>query len=320
MKTAANCIHCHECTDNCAFLSKYNIDIGDTERLRDFLYHCFLCGRCTEVCPVGIDGRAIILDMRCEHILSGGRSEIEKDYKGLLSEKRDYRFRNWKHLSEGRVYFPGCNFPSLYPRTNSKIAGLLAEHGIGTVYDCCGKPVADLGLKADEDRIIEEIKGRLKAAKITELITACPNCRSFFEGRLGVSVISLYDILRELGLGNSIKSDAEIYVPCPDREEMKWVEEIRPFIDGCIRINRSVPCCGLGGGAIKYEKELVGGFARNLNESSAGQVYTYCASCVGSLKRNGAKLIDHVLPVILGTDEQPDIYKSFINRAITRFR
>ena len=36
--SAADCIHCHKCRDNCAFLSKYGIDIGDTVKLKELAY------------------------------------------------------------------------------------------------------------------------------------------------------------------------------------------------------------------------------------------------------------------------------------------
>lgn len=57
----SECIHCHVCQKHCEFLKKYGIDIGDTEKLKELSYHCFLCGKCTEVCPIGIDGRDYIL-------------------------------------------------------------------------------------------------------------------------------------------------------------------------------------------------------------------------------------------------------------------
>ena len=50
------CIHCHLCRDRCEFLRKYNIDIGDTERLRELAYSCFLCGKCSEICPWELTG------------------------------------------------------------------------------------------------------------------------------------------------------------------------------------------------------------------------------------------------------------------------
>ena len=314
------CIHCHRCRDNCAFLSKYGIDIGDTGRLKDLAYHCFLCGTCTSVCPAGIDGRAVILDMRRSRASSDEIRAIEKEYRWLIAEKRSYKFSNWKHVTAGRAYFPGCNFPSMYPKTNARIADLFAEHGIGTVYECCGKPVAELGMKTDEDRIISGIRKRLEAAGVTEVITACPNCRAFYGERLGVSIRSVYDVMSELGIGNVVEDDIELYIPCPDRKESAWVEEIRPFIKGEIRINRNAQCCGLGGSAIRHEKEIADGFVCDLGKDIDGRIFTYCASCTGRFSRSGLKSAEHVLAAITGTHEQPDIYKSFINRVMTKLR
>ena len=314
------CIHCHKCRDNCTFLSKHGIDICDVGKLRELAYHCFLCGRCVAVCPVGIDGRELIMDMRRERSASAERLEIEDTFKGVLAEKRDYRYRNWKHVSSGSVFFPGCNFPSMYPKTNRALVKLFSEKGIGTVYECCGKPVAELGFADDERRIISEIKNRLSAAGVTEVITACPNCRSFFGGRLGVRVRSVYDKLYELGCGNVIVGDMEFYLPCPDREEGKWIEEIRPFVKGSITINDSAQCCGLGGSAAVFEHDIADGFVKSLAESTGNKIYTYCASCTGRFRRCGLKSVEHVLPLIMGTGEQPDIYKSYINRVLTRFK
>ena len=86
MLSADKCIHCHKCRENCAFLTKYCIDICDIERLRELAYHCFLCGRCTEVCPVGIDGRGLIMSMRQERASSEEKSQIEKTYKENASK------------------------------------------------------------------------------------------------------------------------------------------------------------------------------------------------------------------------------------------
>ena len=325
MITIDKCIHCHKCRDNCDFLSKYGIDICDTERLRELSYHCFLCGRCTAVCPVGIDGRALIMEMRRERAATPDRSEIEKDKKGLIAEKRDYKFRNWKHVTGGSIFFPGCNFPSMYPKTNAAIAKMFASHGIGTVYECCGKPIAELGFSEDEDRIIAGIRARLGSAGVREIITACPNCRDFFGDRLGVEIVSVYTKLRELGEGSVIRGDAEFYLPCPDRTERVWLEEIRPFIAGKITVNDSAQCCGLGGGAAMYEPEIADGFVMKLSDNapddkSGVRMYTYCASCMGRFRRRGMKDIEHVLPVITGTNEQPDAAKSYINRMMTRFK
>ena len=42
--------------------------------------HCFLCGKCTRVCPKGIDGRKIILEMRRQAATENGEKPAEKGY------------------------------------------------------------------------------------------------------------------------------------------------------------------------------------------------------------------------------------------------
>ena len=60
------CVHCGICTQNCLFLQKYGMDIGKIQSHPELAYHCFLCGRCTQVCPLGIDGRENFLSIRQE--------------------------------------------------------------------------------------------------------------------------------------------------------------------------------------------------------------------------------------------------------------
>ena len=55
-ESVTGCTHCGVCTENCEFLKKYDLTIGDTEKLSKMAYHCFLCGKCSKVCPQGIDG------------------------------------------------------------------------------------------------------------------------------------------------------------------------------------------------------------------------------------------------------------------------
>ena len=318
-KAASECTHCHLCRDNCAFLSKYGIDIGDTEKLKELSYHCFLCGKCTEVCPVGIDGRQTVLDLRREAVAGGKKQAIEKEFKGLVREKKDYIYRNWRNVTAGTVFFPGCNFPSMYPKTTAEIVRIFREHDIGTVYECCGKPIAELGLKDNEDRIIENIRKRLAENNVTEIVTGCPNCKDFFGDRLGIKVSGIFSKFKELGIGNIIEGDYIFYIPCPDRRDREWIEEIRPFINGNIDFAEGIQCCGLGGSAAKAEPEIADSFTQKLGEQQSS-VVTYCASCVGRFRRSGYGSIDHIITKVTGTNEEPDTKKSYINRVLTKFR
>ena len=319
MASPKDCVHCGVCRENCDFLTKYGIDIGDTDKLRELAYHCFLCGKCTEVCPIGIDGRAEVMRLRNEY----GKDhlpELEEKYKWAFAEKRNYKYRNWKNVTAGSVFFPGCNFPSLFPKTSDKLSKLFAEYGIGTVYECCGKPVAELGSVADDVRIIDEIKTRLQENNITEIIMACPNCWGHLSDRLGVKLTTVFAKLSELGLGEQVDEDVKFFVPCPDRLSKSWVEDIRPFINGEVTCVDGIQCCGLGGHAGHVEPELSQGFADRFKERNEGQVYAYCASCTGRFKRNGLDSVDHIITKIVGTNEKASTSVSYLNRVKTKFK
>lgn len=315
----SKCVHCHICQEQCAFLKKYKIDIGDVDKLNELAYHCFLCGKCTSVCPVGIDGREIVAHMRRKQVREDQGAFISKKYKRTISEKQDYSYRNYRHITKKSVLFPGCNFPSIYPKTTKKLADLFEEQaGIGVVYDCCGKPIADLGMENQEHVIIEEIESRLKKAGVEEVIVLCPNCYDYLKPRLSVKVINIYEKLKELGIGKKIPGGCRMFKPCPDREKKEWLSEISGFLEKECEVIQEVQCCGLGGNAGAEEPEIAKSFAGALKDSTQ-RIYTYCGSCSGNLTRNGCRQVQHILPEILETHEKPDTVKSLINRMKTKY-
>ena len=85
------CVRCGKCRDACLFLTKYNLVIGDKERLRPLAYHCFLCGRCTRVCPVHIDGRQVIMNLR-EETAAQEEKRVVKEHRMLVWEKNHYKY------------------------------------------------------------------------------------------------------------------------------------------------------------------------------------------------------------------------------------
>lgn len=313
------CVHCGLCRKNCVFLSKYNLEIGDTEKLRELSYHCFLCGKCSEVCPLGIDGRQAILEMREAQTERAGGRPGEKGYGMLLWEKKDYRFRSYRNKQGKSALFPGCNFPSFYPETTKYLAGMLREKaGIGTVFDCCGKPVAELGMRKKSEQQLRKLEERLEKAGIEELILLCPNCYYFLKGRLRVRVTDIYTKLWEMGEGQCVVGDGTVrlFPPCPDREEKEILQGIRLFLNESLQLVQGVQCCGLGGcGGVK-EPGLAGTMTDALDRKE--KFCTYCASCAGNFARKGYVHGEHVLPLILGTNEKADTRRSLLNRI--RFR
>lgn len=310
-----HCIHCRLCTKHCSFLQKYGLDLAAFAAHPELAYHCFLCGQCSRVCPKEIDGRTISMAMRRSQVTDHGGKLPEKGYTALVAEKENYLFRSYRRAAEGTALFPGCNFPSFFPETTDKLIRLLGEAGIGTIFDCCGKPIGDLGLVDKENRAIDRLTERLKASKIERLVVLCPNCHSYLKANTDIKVISIYELLRELGLGEIIQAEISLFLPCPDRDKKELLNEVTHFAPHAVPIE-NVQCCGLGGCAGSKEPEIAASFARQIDGEYTA-VYTYCASCAGQLRRGGAEQATHILTEILGTHEKPVLspVQSLWNRA-----
>lgn len=313
------CIHCGKCVDTCDFLKKYGHDLGDPEKLTDLAYHCFLCGRCDNVCPVGLSGASLFMEMRRSAVRNGSFDEGE--YRKMLVEKRDYKFRNYRHATEKSVLFPGCNFPSLFPKTNAALVEIFRrDYGIGVIYDCCGKPVAELGLEDDEKRIVSCIDSELNKRGINEIVTMCPNCFYFLKNRLTCRVTGIYDKMEELGMEIRTLERLRLFPPCPDRYDKTWMDAIERLTGSVPEEIGAAQCCGLGGSAMACEKSVADGFCeQTLREGGTGFT-VYCASCAGRFAGSGASGVRHILSMMLGIDEAPRVKSSFLNRALTKVK
>ncbi|MBR6584447.1 MAG: TIGR04282 family arsenosugar biosynthesis glycosyltransferase [Firmicutes bacterium] len=301
---AADCVHCGKCTESCGFLKKYGIDLAGLAERPDLAYSCFLCGRCTEVCPKNIDGAAISLNMRARQV------EIEnknpgKGYGGILFEKNPYKFAGYKKGKGKTMIFPGCNFPAFFPETMDRIEKIAEKHGFGVVYDCCQKPVRELGMLENADNNLQRLRKYIKENNVKEIVTMCPNCYHTLKDYVDIPVRSIYSKLLETGEGQKIKCDTmPVYLPCPERFDKGFMADIEKFVDGQIEFAyKDVECCGLGGCAGIREPDL----ARSMVVKAISKeqpLYTYCASCISNFRRKGKEDSYHLLPMILGVDEK----------------
>lgn len=315
-KAGSGCTSCGICTAHCDFLKQYQLDFHDTASLASLAYHCFLCGTCTRVCPFGVDGKEIFLRLRQEQVAQQGGL---KGYLPLRWEKEQYRFRNDRDIAHEKVLFLGCNFPSFYPETTKVLCQLMKAQGIGIWADCCGKPIGELGLSAQEGAIQEGLAQRIAEKGIRELIYLCPNCHHFLQDRLPVKHSSIYQALQELGLGQQISgADACLFLPCPDRGGGTWSQDLAPFWSQPPQPVEGIQCCGLGGCASGQERELAQSWSHQLSQQMAekGQrgCWVYCASCGGQFTRREVPGVNHVLSQILGLTEEADTKHSLKNR------
>lgn len=313
------CIQCGSCTAHCDFLQKYGLYYSpeNLAQLKKLAFHCFLCGECTRHCPKGIDGKKIMQEIRIEQADQNKGQPAVRGFEGMLAEKADYLYKNYRHAGKGSALFMGCNFPAYFPHTARKISALYKEvYDIGTIYECCGKPVMELGVKKAADHSVESIRKRLQERGVTELIMVCPNCYSYLKDRLDIRIVTIYEKIKELGAGKMLEAKGvRIFQPCPDRTGGEWLTQLQGFFRHQPKLIEDVQCCGLGGCAKAAEPDIAAGFAKKIQKQNEGPLYTYCASCAGNLSKNNCGHIRHVLPEILGfQEEEADIWNNGKNR------
>ena len=192
---------------------------------------------------------------------------------------------------------------------------LKEKYGIGTIYDCCGKPISELGMEVQEEQIVNRIKKKMEILGVTEVIMLCPNCYYFLKEKLGVKVTGVFEFLWQKGIGKKLFDESlHLFVPCPDKRKAVWLQQVENYLPDNIDLIDEIPCCGLGGCARGKEPEISRGFTEKLIEKKYPSIYTYCSSCAGKFGRDQMKNIHHVLSDILGIEEQPDVKNSMTNR------
>lgn len=290
-KIKDECIRCDICKNNCSFLEKYNINLLDFVNRKDLRYSCFLCNKCESVCPKNLSGRDLALDMR------------KKNPKGVLKTKfikNNYKFSNNSKRNSKDLLYLGCNYPGFFPETSKKLIDICKEKGIDYSIDCCKKPVYEKGGYAK----ISQIKELCKIKNVRRLICCCPNCYHFLKDKIDIEVISIYKFLKENNIGQKIQGEVNVFFPCSDRYNKEIFKDIKYYIKDYKNPYKKINCCGLGGGAIDCEKDLIEDISNYMNENEKDNIYTYCSSCAG-IFTNKYKLnnVKNFLSEILGTNE-----------------
>ena len=178
------CSRCGICIDPCQLQQQLGInDVQSVYFLRDRRYNmlqqkiannCLMCGRCEQVCPVGINLNTLRLNSRSSmrNIPNEGR------YNYLRALDRSQ--------GEGRVgYFAGC-MTLLTPNTLTAMERIFSaarekvwwadkEGGV-----CCGRPLKLTGEPDSAQKMIDYNKALFAKHNITTLVTSCPICLRVF--------------------------------------------------------------------------------------------------------------------------------------------
>jgi len=335
---AVRCImcECNECARVCPHLRRYRVNIkkylrqiNHNERLvignhtaNRMINSCAVCGLCTEVCPVSLNLKEMVMESR-ESMFSRGKMPPSahdfalKDMEYNSSEEFAMIKNEPGFEKSSYVFFPGCQMAAsepgyveeAYKYLRSKLSG-----GVGLMFGCCGAPASWAGRIELFNINIEKLKKELEETGSTKIILGCSTCYDIFKKHLdGIEKISIWEVYREHGLpeGAEGKFKGEriaVQDSCTARHHDTLQESAREVINMLgfdieeLEFSKDkAKCCGYGGLTVYADKSMAKEFIRERISESELDYAAYCFMCRDLFKTEG-KRVFHIFDFIYGMD------------------
>jgi heterodisulfide reductase subunit D len=273
------------------------------EKLTQALFTCTTCGRCGEVCPVGINTQRLWPALRAKMVELGvGPVGGQRQAAAIVAEKHNPYDRphaerfTWvppevEVAPEAEVgYFTGCS--GAYTAQPMVAGALRVLHAAGVRFTlftdewCCGFPLFIIGeLEMMRELIVHNVEG-FAARGVKRLVVSCPCCLFmlqnhwpyFYGGPLPFDVVHTTQVVAEkidagqLRLTKSLDATVTYHDPCYLSRGVRLTEEPRKVVaqfPGArvaeMKHSRELSkCCGAGGGIRRAYPEVSIAMARNL--------------------------------------------------------
>jgi Fe-S oxidoreductase len=283
-----SCSSCGLCIDTCQMHTNAGINtiqsaylmkaIRNDEKSFDLAHNCLMCGRCEEVCPVGIEMSAIRMIRRREGdpLFAPGNmlSSYYRKARSVPQEKRaeapSYGFLPERNTEKADViYFAGCmshltpgiknSMMKIFRAAGEKVFFMDKDGGV-----CCGRPLMLAGQEKEARELINFNSDVIWKSGARTLVTSCPIC---------------YKVFRE-----SYYLDAEV---------LHHSQYIKRLIDeGAVRINYSRkkvvyhdPCeLGRGSGVYEEPRAVLAHVAQLMKTGNDGADSLCCGGSIGNIK------------------------------------
>ena len=323
-----SCPGCGVCIDACP-LSAAKANIKDTtvylnrqlkrnnkRRIDQISDKCLLCGKCSSVCPVGVEGDKLRIAQR-----STRKYNLTPDYTSI-DEKL--------FIPEGSgkiLYFAGC-MTHLTPAIKRSLVSILEKAGEDyTIMDenggiCCGRPMLMAGRADAAQQMIEKNTSIIMASGATTLLLSCPICYRIFKENYkleGIEILHHTEYIQRLISQKRIdisKSDIKFayHDPCELGRGCGIYEEPREIIRAAGELLKGAKsgaesiCCGGSLGSLslgdEQRKRLIENALNNLTTASPDAIVTACPLCKNTFKRHSAIPVIDIAEVALQAIEK----------------
>lgn len=305
------CSSCGLCLDACPMnINKANLKYSsvyfirflrrhNTKKINAIADKCLMCGKCSTLCPVGVDSPAIRRAQRAT--ITNGLPYSYTSYNQAvtadnLSQKADI------------MYFAGC-MTHLTPTIIKAITAIFKVAGENFVFAdkeggmCCGRPLILAGKFNAAKEVIAANKKMIEESGCKKLVVSCPICLKVFreEYKLkGVEVIHYTQYIKQLIESGKLrlKETDESFAyhdPCELGRGCKIYKEPRYIIEQIGELKKAEKegdeslCCGGSLGSLTLSREdralITKRSIKALMAEAPQNIVTACPLCLKTFKK-----------------------------------
>lgn len=316
-----SCPGCGVCIDACPMsVKKANIKDctvylnrqirrGNEKRVEEISDKCLLCGKCTEVCQVGVEGPALRIFQRARR-----QYALNPDYGAVRVEP--------VAAGPSRVlYFGGC-MTALTPSIGKSMESVLGKLGIDYTWMdrdggiCCGRPMLQAGRFAQASEMVRKNTELIKASGADTLLLSCPICYKMFRDHYklpGLRVVhhtQYFDELRRSGVLKLSKSDlcyayhdpCELGRGCGEYEAPRGLVGAAAYIVEAEKNRGESICCGgsLGSLSLSFQQReaMTRKALENLTAGGPDAIATACPLCLSTFARYSSIPVRDIAEVV----------------------
>jgi len=280
------------------------------ENVMEIVENCLMCGRCEQVCPVGIEVLAIRMIQRRN---TTGEPLIKNKWLGYLRyrsmpvKEKDNHERSYQldikedFRSADVIYFAGCmtHLTPCIKEAMKKIFSAACEKVWFMDEDggsCCGRPLMLAGRNREARELINHNSELIRKSGAKTLVTSCPICYNVFRESyyIDAEVLHHTEYIKRLIDDRSIRlnfSDKKVvyHDPCElgrigkiydePRDVLAWVADLREAAD---RKEKAL-CCGGSLANIRLDPKKKSAIAldtvKKLSSVNPDYIVTSCPLC-----------------------------------------
>lgn len=322
-----SCPGCGVCIDACPMsVKKANIKDttvylnrqirrGNEKRIEEISDKCLLCGKCSAVCQVQVDGPKMRIAQR-----SIRKYGYDQNYSNIdiTAAKEECA----KNIGIGKViYFAGC-MTQLTPAISRAMESIFKKAGVNYVFMdkdgglCCGRPMLTAGRFKEAEQLIRKNREIIKDSGAEVLVLSCPICYKVFKEHYkleGIQVMHHTEFILKLVNDGwlEVDGDATKYVfhdPCELGRGSGIYEQPRELLKcaGTLlegKDNRELSiCCGgsLGSLSLGYAQraDITRNSLNNLTVDDPDRIVTACPLCKNTFSHYSDRPVEDIAETV----------------------